>query len=102
MLDTIKAQNGYHVVTTPWKIQAEAKEPDLIVGKLYDGNQLLLIAQFKTMEEYDDEYRKGNNACAVRHDVLTTESGEQFIHWGDLETGEDFLTIVHKGGKRNG
>ena len=46
------------------------------------------------MGDYIEEVVNGNNECAVKFEVFTTRKGNQFIYWGDTETGEDFITKV--------
>lgn len=86
MRDTIKADYGYSV-----RYCADGKH-----CKLYDGDRLVMSAELRTKEDYDDEVLNDGNEMAVKFEVFTTAKGNQFIYWGDLETDEDFLTKLEK------
>ena len=85
MKNTIKAKNGFIV-----------RHSEISDGfcKVLDGNEFLFFAELRSMEDYVDECKNGNNECAVKFEVFTTAKGNQFIYWGDIETGEDFITKV--------
>lgn len=59
-----------------------------------EGIHTLFTAKERTMDDYIDECKNGNNECAVKYEVFTTVEGNQFIYWGDTETCEDFITKV--------
>lgn len=85
MRNTITAKVGYRVK----KSKANEK-----LRAVYDGENLLFVGELRSMEDYIDEYKNGNNECAVKYEVFTTINGNQFIYWGCTETGEDFITKV--------
>lgn len=93
MKDTIKAKNGYTVKQCIKKGQANTQSIP-IYGKVFDGDKLLFIAQYRSLDDYNDECKNKSNECAVKYEIFTTVKGNQFIYWGDEETGEDFLTKV--------
>lgn len=89
MKDTIKANVGYTVKHFTLPLNPRGDKVCVM-----DGIHCILKAQERSMEDYIDEYKNGNNECAVKFEVFTTIKGNQFIYWGDLETGEDFVTKV--------
>ena len=85
MRNTIKAKVGYRVR------KSKANEN---LRAVYDGEDLLFVAELRSMDDYIDEYKNGGNECAVKYEVFTTVNGNQFIYWGCTETNEDFITKV--------
>lgn len=84
MRDTIKATQGGYTVS-------ESKStPNRRYVK--DGNTLLIVAELRTLKDYLDE--REQNEMFIKFAVFTTIKGNQYIYWGDLETGEDFITKV--------
>ncbi len=92
MKDTIKAKIGYKVKYLQNK---ETKEKTGFAN-VYDGEVKLYKAEMRTYEDYKDEVLQKNNECAVFMEIFTTEKGNQFIYWADIETNEDFLTKIDK------
>lgn len=60
---------------------------------VYDGHKQITIAEERTMKDYIDEIL---NECAARYGVFKSIDGQQYIYWGNRETGEDYLTKVTK------
>lgn len=89
MKDTIKSKEGYKVRHYTCSVNENG---DNVV--VFEGIHALFSGKERTMEDYIDECKNGNNECAVKFEVFTTVKGNQFIYWGDLETGEDFVTKV--------
>ena len=89
MKNTIKAKDGYVVRHTRYPLNPRGDKVYVL-----DGEHLLFKAKERSMDDYIDEYKDGNNECAVKYEVFTTVKGNQFIYWGDTETGEDFITKV--------
>ena len=84
MKDTIKAEFGYTVGHKAGCNRAVVR----------DGREVLFVAEIRSMEDYVDEVKNGNNECAVMFEVFTTVKGNQFIYWADLEADEDYITRV--------
>ena len=91
MKDTIKAKIGYKV--RHFICSLNDNGDDVLV---MDGVHTVFTAKERTMDDYIDECKNGNNECAVTYEVFTTVKGNQFIYWGDTETFEDFITKVKK------
>lgn len=85
MRNTITAKIGYRMKKSKTNENLRA---------VYDGDILLFVGELRSMEDYIDECKNGNNECAIKYEVFTTIYGNQFIYWGDIETGEDFITKV--------
>ena len=62
--------------------------------RVYDGKELLFDGEERSWDDYIDECVKNNNDMALKMDVFTTDRGNQFVYWIDLETGEDFVSRV--------
>lgn len=92
MKDTIKAKIGYKVKYLRHK---STQEPTGFAN-VYDSEEKLFRAEMRTFEDYEDEVLQENNECARLLEIFTTEKGNQFIYWVDVETGENFLTKVEK------
>ena len=92
MKDTIKAENGYKV---KYLLHKGTKEKTGFAN-IYDGEKKLYNAEVRTYDDYKDEVLEGNNECASIMEIFTTEKGNQFIYWVDIETGEDFITKIQK------
>lgn len=85
MKDTVTAKTAYkvfHSKTNPCNIRVR------------DGQDILFDGVERTWDDYIDECVKGNNEMALQMDVFTTDRGNQFVYWIDLETGEDFISRV--------
>ena len=80
--DTIKAKCGYRVV------KAQVRNSVVV----YDGTEMLYVAELKSVEQYFSE--QADNECFKQYEVFTDCLGNQFVYWGDFETGDDFLTQV--------
>ena len=85
MQDTITAKTGYKV----YHNKLNRREIHV-----YDGKELLFDGEERSWDDYIDECVKGNNEMALQMDVFTTDRGNQFVYWIDLETGEDFVSRV--------
>ena len=96
MKDTIKAKVGYHLR----KVSKNAldilpdyfKESDHEPRVLKDGDEFVLLGIRTSIDEMKAE-RDGNEMFAF-YEAFTTEKGNHFIYWGDLETGDDYFTSV--------
>lgn len=77
MKTTIKAREGYRVRTNAFNTTF-----------VYDGDNLIMCAQRKTIEEYEDN--KVNNEMFKFCECFETVNKNKFIYWVDFETGEDF------------
>lgn len=89
MEDTIKANVGYKVKCFTCSLNDNG---DNVL--VMDGIHALFTAKLRVMEDYIDECENGNNECAEKYEVFTTEKGNQYIWWVDNETGDDFITKV--------
>lgn len=85
MRNTLKASEGYKV----YRIH-DANGNEYL--KLRDGDEVLAIAEERTMEDYDWEREDNEMFCKVG--VFTTTKGNQFIWWCDREIEADYLTKV--------
>jgi hypothetical protein len=85
MKNTIQAKVGYRIK------RIKNKENYRVI---LDGDEVLFIAEVKSMEDYIDECKSGNNECAEEYEVFTTIKGNQFIYWGDYEINADYITKI--------
>lgn len=92
MKDTIKAKIGYRVKYA--KLKNKSIYGFNKVAMILDGEEILLTAYVRTMEDYKDA--KHQNECFIFHEQFTTTKGNTFIYWGDTETGADYLTKIIK------
>lgn len=96
MKDTIKAKVGYHLRKVsknaldilPDYFKENGHEPRI----LKDGDEFVLLGIRTSIDEMKAE-RDGNEMFAF-YEAFTTEKGNHFIYWGDLETGDDYFTPV--------
>lgn len=92
MKDTIKANIGYKVRYGVRKNAIAAHSTKIAV--VYDGEQELLRAELRTWQDYTEE--KEGNECFIFYEKFTTEKGNEFIYWGDIEFDFDYLTKIEK------
>ena len=89
MSDTIKAIEGYRI---KFCINKSGERNGFV--QIWDGERFLFKAKERTLEDYNDE--KSSNECFVKREVFTTRKGNQYVYWGDLETFEDYVTLIKK------
>lgn len=95
MKDTIKAKDGYKIKI--FRNGFNELRPITDRGDnalVFDGDKVLYAAKVRTMDDYIDECKNGNNECAIKYEIFTTVKGNQYIYWSDTETGEDFITKI--------
>ena len=95
METTIKAKVGYRVR------RAVIQDPNSELLTLFkapcvlrDGEDLVMIAEMRSMGDYESEVERGENEAARFCECFTTVKGNKFIYWRDEEYDEDFLTRV--------
>lgn len=91
MKNTMKAKSAFRVGDF-YTNEAEGVK----VVCVYDGPKCVIIADIRSMKDYTDEVVNEGNECAARYGVFKSIDCEQYIYWGDRETGEDYLTKVTK------
>lgn len=88
MKTTIKAETGYRIS------YARHRETGERYAKLYDGDNLIMIAKVLTKAELQAETRD-NEAFGIC-EVFTTVKGNKFVYARDEESDEDFLCKVEE------
>lgn len=89
MKDTIKSTNGGYSIRYCKKYGDDKNT----YAKVYDGMQLLFIAQMRSKNDYLEE--KQFNECFEFFEKFTTRKGNEFIYWHDYEINQDYLTKVN-------
>ena len=95
MRTTIKAKTGYRVR----KVLIQDPNSDLAIlykkpCVLRDGEELVMIADLRTISDYKSEVEQGENEAARFCECFVTVKGNRFIYWRDEESDEDFLTKI--------
>lgn len=95
MKTTIKAKVGYRVR----RIVIQDPNSDLLTlfkapCVLRDGEDMVMIAELRSMADYEREVECGENEAAHFCECFITVKGHKFIYWRDEETDEDFLSQV--------
>jgi hypothetical protein len=97
MKNTIKSLNGYSVKTASGHYTNNPNKT-VKIGKVYDGDKLLFVAEIREKADYLDDME--NNECAYACEVFTTTKGNQFVLWGDYEVAEHYLTKIKEAKKQ--
>lgn len=97
---TIKPEVGYRVRHAKPETVSDTFIDSLGYDKpviLMDGSDAIMVAGLRSLEDYIDECKNGNNEMATFCERFTTIKGNQFVYWRDEETDDDFLTLIKRG-----
>lgn len=83
MKTTIRANIGYRVR------KVKDKDTNEICKALYDGNQIIMIADEMTEQEMRDNL--ANNEQFLLFEVFETVKGNKFVYCHDYEANIDYL-----------
>lgn len=83
--DTIKAKEGYKIRFPKNKLKN--------VRYLYDGENLIMIAEVMELNEFEQELSE--NECFRVCEVFTTLKGNKYIYCRDEEADIDYLVKVN-------
>ena len=95
MKTTIKAKVGYRVR----RVVIQDPNSELLTlfkspCVLRDGEDLVMVADDRSIGDYESEVVRGENEMAHFCECFTTVKGNKFIYWRDEESDEDFLTMI--------
>lgn len=93
MRDTIKAKVGYRVRLYKG-VEVEGYDNPCL---LRDGDNLVMLAQLRSYNEFEEEVLDGGNEAARLYEKFTTVKGNQYLYWRDDEADEDYLTKIEEG-----